>query len=177
MEFLVNGLTENKNANVMSMEVVDSQELCMIEETKTEEEAMDCLFDSLKKWTGVSKDQILSKTRKRYIVDARQMCCKIMHKVYNLTLEKSGNNINRNHATVMHAIKSCNAMCETDTQYKRIFEMVVKDVSEMVFRVERSRKKVVTRRDVFLDVLQKMEGYNSKKRYYWLNKFNQASVL
>lgn len=64
-------------------------------------------------WFGVTKDEILSKSRRRVLADARTVWCYAMRCHTNLTLPELGRRIERTHVTVMyHVAKGCE--CEKD---------------------------------------------------------------
>ena len=55
-------------------------------------------------WFGVTKDEILSKSRRRVLVDARTVWCYAMRCHTNLTLPELGRRIERTHVTVMYHV-------------------------------------------------------------------------
>lgn len=64
-------------------------------------------------WFGVTKDEILSKSRRRLLVDARTVWCYAMRCHTGLSLPELGRRIERTHVTVMyHVSKGCD--CEKD---------------------------------------------------------------
>lgn len=56
--------------------------------------------------SGIMPHDILSKTRKREIVIARQLFCYITVKYFNYTLKNVGNFLNRDHSTVVHSVNA-----------------------------------------------------------------------
>ena len=64
----------------------------------------DKVIEVVNKYFGINEEQILSKSRKRDLVEARQFTQYYLHKVLNYTCVKVGKITgNRDHATVLHA--------------------------------------------------------------------------
>jgi hypothetical protein len=60
----------------------------------------------------------LELTRKREIVEPRQIAMYYTHKLTNLTLGSIGFMFNKDHATILHAIKVVKALMEFDREFK-----------------------------------------------------------
>tara|TARA_R110001606_G_scaffold9141_2_gene39864 strand:- start:541 stop:966 length:426 start_codon:yes stop_codon:yes gene_type:complete len=63
------------------------------------------VVDTVTTLTGVSREKMRSRTRVRGIVDVRQVTMYLVEKYTRLTLSKTGELFNRDHATVLHAKK------------------------------------------------------------------------
>lgn len=75
----------------------------------------------------IPMDQLQSKTRKRDVVQARQLAMFFAKKYTKASLQNIGNKIgNRDHATVLHAVKTVSNLSETD----KIFRGYVEDISK-----------------------------------------------
>ncbi|PIE99213.1 MAG: chromosomal replication initiation protein DnaA, partial [Polaribacter sp.] len=62
-------------------------------------------------------------TRKRHIVQARQIAMYFAKKLTKTSLASIGNQIGqRDHATVLHACKTVDNLSETDKQFKKFIE-------------------------------------------------------
>ena len=72
------------------------------------------------------------RTRKREIVEARQLYFYFAKKTELYTLESIGNEVNRDHATVMHGISTINDLLETDIRIKNYSEQMEKILKERV---------------------------------------------
>ena len=59
-----------------------------------------------------------SKSRKRELVNSRQVAMFYLKENTNETLNKIGNYFNRDHATVLHAIKTVNNLSDTDKKFR-----------------------------------------------------------
>ena len=66
-------------------------------------------------------EQLQSKSRKREIVFARQAVMFFLKRYSKETSERIGKHYNKDHATVIHALKAINNLIETD---KRIFAKI-----------------------------------------------------
>jgi len=71
-----------------------------------------------------------SKTRKRHIVQARQLAMFFAKKFTKASLASIGSQIGkRDHATVLHACKTVDNLSETDKQFKKYIEDLTKKLS------------------------------------------------
>lgn len=72
-----------------------------------------------------------SKTRKRHIVQARQIAMYFSKKLTKASLASIGNQIgDRDHATVLHACKTVNNLASTDKKFNQYVEDLSKKLSE-----------------------------------------------
>jgi len=75
---------------------------------------------------GVTTEQILSKVRKREIVDARHIFCKILRNEFGYPYVKIGEIVNgRDHTTAIHSVTTCNDRCKTEEGYKEHYNDIV----------------------------------------------------
>lgn len=73
-----------------------------------------------------------SKTRKRHIVQARQIAMYFSKKLTKASLASIGSQIGkRDHATVLHACKTVNNLSSTDKQFKKYVEDLNKKLSQV----------------------------------------------
>ncbi|MDP3354053.1 MAG: chromosomal replication initiator protein DnaA [Flavobacteriaceae bacterium] len=71
-----------------------------------------------------------SNTRKRHVVQARQLAMYFSKKMTKSSLASIGSQIGkRDHATVLHACKTVDNLSETDKQFKRYVEEIAKKLS------------------------------------------------
>ena len=76
---------------------------------------------------GIDMKSINSKSRKKEIVQARQAAMHLCKRHTMQSISRIGNIIgNRDHATVLHAIKSVDDMLDTDTAFKSKYDEVEK---------------------------------------------------
>ena len=75
-------------------------------------------------------DTLQSKTRKRHIVQARQLAMFFAKKFTKASLASIGSQIGkRDHATVLHACKTVNNLATTDKQFRKYVEDLTKKLS------------------------------------------------
>jgi chromosomal replication initiator protein len=75
-------------------------------------------------------DMLQSKTRKRHIVQARQLAMFFAKKLTKASLASIGSQIGkRDHATVLHACKTVNNLSSTDKQFRKYVEDLTKKLS------------------------------------------------
>ncbi len=78
---------------------------------------------------GISVEQMNSKTRKREIVQARQLSMFFSKKLTNASLSTIGIHCgNKDHATVLHACRTINNLFDTDKQFKIQVESIEKKI-------------------------------------------------
>ena len=70
---------------------------------------------------GITREALLSTTRKRQIVQARQIAMYLSRKLIdNISLATIGSETGgKNHATVLHACNTVNDLCSTDRLFKK----------------------------------------------------------
>ena len=71
------------------------------------------------KWTS-----ILSKSRKRGIIDPRRLYCGILRNVFGLTFHQIGKILNKNHATIVHNTKIHDNFVRILKSYKNNYEEI-----------------------------------------------------
>lgn len=91
--------------------------------TTENKQSIKSIVDTVCKYFGVTSEQMQSASRKREIVQARQIAMFFANKLTEETLTTIGTTIgNRNHATVLHACKTVSDLAETDKQFRRCVE-------------------------------------------------------
>jgi len=102
------------------------------------EEHNDVTIDKVQKvvcdYFNISRDELLSKTRKRQIVQARQIAMYMSRSLINCSLSTIGAEIGgKDHATVLHACTTVNDLMSTD----KTFKQYVVDIEKMLVPVKR----------------------------------------
>ncbi len=87
------------------------------------EQWKDLVYDSVQQVTGISREELKQKTRKREIVDARSIV------IYNLypyagTFTKIGKEFGKNHSTVQHSRNKYKDNYETDKMFREVAQKV-----------------------------------------------------
>jgi chromosomal replication initiator protein len=100
------------------------------------EEQVDVTIDKVQKvvcdYFNITKDDLLSKTRKRQIVQARQIAMYMSRSLINCSLSTIGAEIGgKDHATVLHACTTVNDLMATD----KTFRQYVSDIEKILVPV------------------------------------------
>jgi chromosomal replication initiator protein len=75
----------------------------MADHIKTE-----CIFSIVKELTGISRETIQSKSRRRHIVKARMMAAWSLRKFTDYSYPEIGKILNRNHASIIYFVRKFN---------------------------------------------------------------------
>jgi len=86
------------------------------------------LFQEIEKFTGITKEELQSKTRLREVVDARIMYAYIMKSKTLLTLMKIGQQINRDHSCVIHYLRQFKNLQKTDKQFNLTYLKILNNL-------------------------------------------------
>ena len=102
------------------------------------EQQNDVTIDKVQKivcdYFNISRDELVSKTRKRQIVQARQIAMYMSRNLINCSLSTIGMEIGgKDHATVLHACTTVNDLMSTD----KSFRQYVSDIEKMLVPVRR----------------------------------------
>ncbi len=93
----------------------------------TKEISIDYIKKVVSKYFDMDVATLQSKTRKRHIVQARQIAMYFAKKMTKNSLANIGNKIGqRDHATVLHACKTVDNLCATDKQFRQYIEDLTK---------------------------------------------------
>jgi len=85
----------------------------LTKEKKTE------LFESkIRHEYNISIEELHSKSRKRYIIEPRQIMMYVMREHYGYRLERIGDYFDKNHATVIHAVKNIKNIMFSDKHFE-----------------------------------------------------------
>ena len=78
---------------------------------------------------GITTLDILSRTRKREMCDARHMFCAIMRKQFRYSLKSIGEMVNgRDHTTTIHSIQTFEDRCKNEEDFKELSERITTQV-------------------------------------------------
>jgi chromosomal replication initiator protein len=104
--------------NELAKEIVDK----FVKNTKREV-SIDYIQKIVSEYFQMNIDTLQSKTRKRHIVQARQLAMYFAKKFTKASLASIGNQIGkRDHATVLHACKTVDNLTFTDKQFRKYVE-------------------------------------------------------
>ena len=94
------------------------------------EVSIDYIQKIVSEYFQMDVDTLQSKTRKRHIVQARQLAMFFAKKFTKASLANIGSQIgDRDHATVLHACKTVDNLVATDKQFKKYMEDIHKKLS------------------------------------------------
>lgn len=71
-----------------------------------------------------------TKTRKRHIVEARQMCQYFLYMYTKKSLAEIGRMFEKDHATVLHAVKTMRVLSEVDPQIRNLYVDIDMDLKK-----------------------------------------------
>ncbi len=119
------------NKKSLSMEMVVGVVNKNIKNTQ-KELTVDSIYKIVCEYFNVTPDNAQSKTRKREIVQARQIAMYFSKTLTKSSLASIGAQIGgKNHATVLHACKTVNNLMETDRSYSDIVRNIEKKLKAM----------------------------------------------
>ena len=75
-----------------------------MDEPMSNEDIAEKVFRFVCGWFGVTKEEILSRSRRRVLADARTVWCYVMRHHTDLSLPELGRRIERTHADVMYHV-------------------------------------------------------------------------
>jgi chromosomal replication initiator protein len=109
----------------LTKQIVDK----FVKNTKREV-SIDYIQKVVSKYFEIDVTMLQSKTRKRHIVQARQLAMYFAKRMTKASLASIGSQIgNRDHATVLHACKTVDNLTETDKQFRKYVEDITKKLS------------------------------------------------
>lgn len=77
-------------------------------------------------------EDIISKSRKGPLVEARHLYCAIMKHEFGYTLKEIGEiNNGRDHTTIIHSLKTHKNRLETEEDYKSRAEIIINKINEI----------------------------------------------
>ena len=113
----------------------------------------------------VTKADPMTKDRVRENVDARRICYKICRDVLNLTYIRIAKYFDNNHATVLHGLKHFDALFETDKEFRRNYNAVMKVISSVEFQ----DSPIIDPSDILVDYIDlQSETMDLKQKYEML---------
>ena len=92
----------------------------------------------------VDPDMLLLKTRKREIVESRQLVAYFLYKKFEKrSLHKRGLELGKDHATIIHSIQTVERLKEVDKDYYFVFDNILKQVLLLNITNTVKRKKLL----------------------------------
>lgn len=113
------------NNREISIELIDSILTNFVSKTEPKELNVELICEIVAKYYNLDLSDLYSKSRKRDVVQARQISMQLSKELTNKSLSAIGKIIgNRNHATVLYAIKSVKDQLDTNAVFKQDFENI-----------------------------------------------------
>jgi len=95
----------------------------------------DIIFGAIRREMKITKEQIVSRSRLREIVEARQMFCMLARDLIKEGSAKVGQQINRDHATVLYSAASMRNLCAIDKRLAIAKNYIEKDITPKIERI------------------------------------------
>ena len=113
---------------ILAKKIVDNY----VKHTKREV-SIDYIQKVVSEYFQMDVDTLQSKTRKRHIVQARQLAMFFAKKFTKASLASIGSQIGqRDHATVLHACKTVDNLSSTDKQFRKYVEDLNKKTNSLI---------------------------------------------
>lgn len=78
--------------------------------------------------TGVSEEDMLSKSRLRDYVSARNMCFSVLRSGLGMTYMNIGEHFDKHHATIIHAVRANEMDLSSNIAYRSRFEQILQNI-------------------------------------------------
>jgi chromosomal replication initiation ATPase DnaA len=82
------------------------------------------VLDFICEHAGITHDEIMSESRKRYITDSRRMAIQLIYSGTHLNKSAVARFFNKDHATVLHNLKGHANFMEVDKNYRYMYEII-----------------------------------------------------
>lgn len=96
-------------------------------------------FYFIEKVTGCTKQELISKARKREFVDARKLFCIIMRKEAKKSTTEIGQTLRKDHSTVVHATATGKDLLTVDKTFKKQYNLLLELINNPFSEYERVR--------------------------------------
>ena len=87
------------------------------------------IINTVLRETFFTLPEISTPSRKRELTEARQLCMFFLKKYTKLSLNDIGAQVSRDHATVLHAVKTVLDLCATDPVYRERFRRIDESIT------------------------------------------------
>lgn len=88
----------------------------------------DAIIKAVTAYTGISKEELESKSRKQPVVFARFIAMYLIKSRTKLTLKQIGDIFYRDHSTVINAVNTTNDLLETHKEFRKMYERIEKNL-------------------------------------------------
>lgn len=98
-----------------------------------ESEKVDMILYTCEKITGITMEQLRSKSRKREIKDVRHMAATLSSEYTNLTLKEIGQLMGkRDHSTIHNSLDTCKDLRDSEKKFNKVFLKIEEVIKEAV---------------------------------------------
>lgn len=94
------------------------------------------IFTAIENTTGITPEQLKSKTRVSEVVDIKIIFAYILRKYENATLGRIGIYINKDHSTIIHYLKKYDSLYETERDFRVKANKVLNCLSSVLVHLE-----------------------------------------
>jgi hypothetical protein len=102
---------------------------------------------------GFPQGSLLTKSRERRYVDARNVLMFYFTKYLRMTVSDAGSMLNRNHATCIHSLKSYKALYDTSKEFRSFADNIIANVG---------RDRLEEHKHILIEALQQVEKERSR---------------
>lgn len=121
---------------------------------------------------NVTKGDVKAPNRKRRNVDARSIYFRLCRELLQMSTTEIGRTVSKDHATVLYGLKQFKALYDTDREYARMYNSIIKLLHTLDFQVN-----LIDEHDVMLDYVDlKQEHMKLKEEYAKMNSNIDAEV-
>jgi hypothetical protein len=112
----------------------------------------DIILKNIIKYSGVSKKLLFSKTRKREIIQYRQLCHYYAKEKTLASLATIGECFGyKDHATVLNSCNTIKNLIETDSEFRKIHDKILREINrDIADKESKSVAKVREKQQIFL---------------------------
>tara|TARA_R110002167_G_scaffold366154_1_gene593280 strand:- start:7189 stop:7662 length:474 start_codon:yes stop_codon:yes gene_type:complete len=102
-------------------------------------ENMHCVVESICLTTQISKSELMSRKRYRYLVDAKRMCYSAIREIYGYPYTIIGGFFRMDHANIIHHLKAHKNLLEWDSSYSEKYNNLLTVIQSQESFVEVDR--------------------------------------
>lgn len=125
-----------------------------------------CLTKVCEYW-NVTADEVLGKSRKRRIINAKHSLRYFLHTYRDLTACDIGTLTNCDHSSVLHSVKTFKVYCEYDEDFRTFKSLVLRDtISDLDYSISGKIRRIIKSNNYLskkVDLIKKVFDYNENK--------------
>lgn len=94
------------------------------------------IINKVLRFTGMTMDELIVKTRKRECVEVRQLIFSYLKRYTMLSLQSIGDYFNKDHATVLYGIRRIEELMQVDKQFRNKYHELEVEIINEYNRIE-----------------------------------------